>query len=197
MRRMDGAVTLRPAMREWFLPRPGRQRVEPGRTTTAIAHGFQSCYGDSFIDSRGKRMRHSDRPIALAMIFAVAAILLAGCGAKKVAGKTYVDDDGDSIEFRADRRAAEINWNPQVLYPGQQAALGSTVITNTTGGDFKLGMGNVARSDCTYKQDRDQIAVTCIGRKTATYTVNPDDSLTGPPEGMWAHAVFAHLVPKE
>lgn len=130
------------------------------------------------------------------MLFAYAAIMLSACSARKVAGKTYVSDDGDTIEFRTDGKVAETNWNPQVLYPGQQAALGTTVITNTTGGDFKLGGAKIVGPDCSYVQDRDQVEITCVGRKKAIFTINSDESMSGPPEGMWAHPAFARLVPK-
>ncbi len=158
---------------------------------------FLPWYRDSNMNCRGKPMLCSDRTVAFITLFALSAIMLSGCGAKKVAGKTYISDEGDTIEFRADGKAIETNWNLQILYPGQQAALGATIITNTTGGDFKLTGAKFVAPDCSYAQDHDQVGITCTGRKKATYTITGDDSMTGPPEGMWAHPAFSHLVAKE
>jgi hypothetical protein len=123
--------------------------------------------------------------------------LLAGCGAKKVVGKTYVNDDGDSFEFRADGKAVETNWDPVVVYPGQETMLGTIPLINTTGKDFKIGTGKAAGTDCSYTQDRDQVVVTCARGVKITYVIDSDGALTGPPEGIWGHAVFSHLTLKQ
>jgi len=168
-----------------------------GAPQPLLRMAFQAWYRDSNMNCRGKQVLHTDRTVAFITLFAVSAIMLSGCGAKKVAGKTYISDEGDTIEFRTDGKAIETNWNLQVLYPGQQAALGTTIITNTTGGDFKLAGAKFVAPDCSYAQDHDQVGITCAGRKKTTFTITGDDSMTGPPEGMWAHPAFSHLVPKE
>jgi hypothetical protein len=135
--------------------------------------------------------------IALAAIFFSGAILLTGCGVKKVAGKTYVNEDGDSFEFRSDGKAIETNWDPMVVYPGQETMLGTIPLINTTGRDFKIGSGKAAGTECSYIQNRDQVSVSCARGVKITYVLDSEGSLTGPPEGIWGHAVFSRLKLKE
>jgi len=141
-------------------------------------------------------MRVPRRVVALATMMSAVAILLAGCGAKKVVGKTYVNDDGDSFEFRSDGKAVEANWDPMVVYPGQQTMLGTIPLVNTTGKDFKIGTGKAADTECTYSQERDQVVITCARGQKITYVIDSDGVLAGPPEGIWGHAVFARLTLK-
>jgi len=139
------------------------------------------------------------RPLvgSVALIAALAGVLT-GCHHEiSVAGKTYVTKDEDTIEFRADGKAVEKNGDPQFLYPSQRAFLGNTPYTNTTDKDFKLLDGQAAGSTCAYKQDRNQIALTCDDGQTGVFTLDETGALIGPPIGMWRHAIFSHLDPKE
>jgi hypothetical protein len=104
--------------------------------------------------------------------------------ANGVFGKTYVNSDGDTITFRAQGKATETNGVRGTMYPFQSAVFGS---------------GGFAFSDCTYIQNGAKINLTCEAAQemTVIYTVNKDGSLTGPPEGIYGHAAFAHLTEKK
>jgi hypothetical protein len=101
-----------------------------------------------------------------------------------LSGKTYATSDGDTIAFRAQGKATETNGVRGSMYPYQDAVFGA---------------GGFASSDCTYIQNGAKINLTCAAAKemTVVYTVNKDGSLTGPPEGMYGHAAFAHVVEKK
>ena len=142
-------------------------------------------------------MRPSLGLLTAAMLASGVAVSLAGCGSKTVAGRTYVTANEDTIEFGNDGKAVETNGDPQFLYPGQKVALGSTPLANNTSRDFKLSDGQTGGAVCTYRQDRAQLTLTCDDGETTIFVVDKDGSLNGPPEGMWGHAVFAHMTLKQ
>jgi len=122
--------------------------------------------------------------LAASVAFVAAlAIFIPSCGAQTVTGKTYVTSEGDTIIFQANGKATERNGSPGVAYAGQAIYFGED--------------GRSPRTDCTYSQSGKKIDLACEEGAKAVYTVNADGSLTGPPEGMWKHTAFAHLVLKK
>ena len=124
------------------------------------------------------------RRLAVSAVFLLATtVCLANDDANGVAGKTYVNSDGDTIAFYAHGKAKETNGVGGTMYSYQ-----SGMFRNS--GFFS--------SDCTYSQNGNKVDLTCEGAKheKVAYAVNGDGSLTGPPTGMYGHKAFAHLTEK-
>ncbi len=101
-----------------------------------------------------------------------------------VSGKVYVTSAGDWIKFWDNGIAVEINGEFGVMYAGQSIYFGED--------------GHSPRTQCPYKQDGATITMTIKDDGTAAvFTVNKDGSLTGPPEGIWGHKAFMHMIPEK
>ena len=128
-------------------------------------------------------MRLLQQCVATAAFLAATSIFINRCAAQSVIDKTYATSDGDLMKFFSNGIVVEANGAFGVVYPGQEVFMGQD--------------GRSPRTQCTYKQNDDKIVLTCPHVEPTTFTVNKDGTLTGPPEGLWQHAAFAHLVPKK
>jgi len=84
------------------------------------------------------------------------------------------------IRFFNNGEASEVNGLFGVLYGGQQM-------------DFDSN-GMPLPIACKYTQNADKVTLTCDGVAGAVFTMNKDGSLSGPADGLWHHAAFAHMT---